>query len=74
MVNHQKSEAASRGARMLRTALGPAVARFLENPAIVEVMSTRMGGLSNLPSFSLVFLKRSSVRSRAPREGHQTTA
>lgn len=28
----------SRGARMLRTALGPAIARFLEDPEIVEVM------------------------------------
>ncbi len=27
-----------RGARMLRTALGPAIGRFLEDPAIVEVM------------------------------------
>src|SRR3546814_11713192 len=35
---HQKSEAILRGARMLRTALGPAIARFLEEPAIVEVM------------------------------------
>jgi hypothetical protein len=36
-VNHQQSEEASRGARLLRTAPGPAVARFLEHPAIVEV-------------------------------------
>ncbi len=27
-----------RGARMLRTALGPAIGRFLEDPAVVEVM------------------------------------
>jgi len=44
-VNHQQSEAASRGARMLRTALGPAVARFLEDPAIVEVMLNPDGRL-----------------------------
>jgi P-type conjugative transfer ATPase TrbB len=36
--SHQKPEAVQRGARMLRTALGPAVARFLEDPAVVEVM------------------------------------
>jgi hypothetical protein len=35
-VLHQKSEAIIRGARMLRTALGPAIAGFLEDPAIVE--------------------------------------
>ncbi|MBX5141253.1 P-type conjugative transfer ATPase TrbB [Rhizobium lentis] len=35
---HQRQEAFRRGARMLRTALGPAVARFLEDPAVVEVM------------------------------------
>jgi type IV secretion system protein TrbB len=34
----QKPEAIQRGARMLRTALGPAIARFLEDPAVVEVM------------------------------------
>jgi len=44
-VNHQQSEAVSRGARMLRTALGPAVARFLEDPAIVEVMLNPDGRL-----------------------------
>lgn len=27
-----------RGARMLRTALGPAIGRFLEDPAVIEVM------------------------------------
>jgi type IV secretion system protein VirB11 len=31
-------EAVSRGARMLRTALGPAIATWLEDPAIVEVL------------------------------------
>lgn len=31
-------EAISRGARMLRTALGPAIAGWLEDPSVVEVM------------------------------------
>ncbi len=35
---HQRSEATQRSARMLRTALGPAIARFLEDPLVVEVM------------------------------------
>jgi len=35
---HHKPEAIQRGARMLRTALGAAIARFLEDPAVVEVM------------------------------------
>ncbi|MGE0499657.1 MAG: P-type conjugative transfer ATPase TrbB [Rhizobiaceae bacterium] len=35
---HEKPEAVARGARMLRTALGPAIARFLEDVSIVEVM------------------------------------
>ena len=33
-----RSEAIRRGARMLRTALGPAIAAWLEDPAIIEVM------------------------------------
>src|SRR5450631_2588586 len=33
-----RSEAITRGARMLRTALGPAIAAWLEDPAIIEVM------------------------------------
>ena len=37
-ASHQQSEAIIRGARMLRTALGPAIAGFLEDPEIVEVM------------------------------------
>ena len=37
-VSHHNLEGQARGARMLRTALGPAVARFLEDPAVVEVM------------------------------------
>ncbi|MCA0279133.1 MAG: P-type conjugative transfer ATPase TrbB [Proteobacteria bacterium] len=44
-TTHQKSEAIVRGARMLRTALGPAIARFLEDPAIVEVMLNPDGRL-----------------------------
>src|SRR3984893_16159128 len=40
-----QSEAISRGARMLRTALGPAIARFLEDPAIIEVMLNPDGRL-----------------------------
>jgi P-type conjugative transfer ATPase TrbB len=42
---HQTSETILRGARMLRTALGPAIARFLEDPAIVEVMLNPDGRL-----------------------------
>ncbi len=42
---HQKPEAILRGARMLRTALGPAIARFLEDPVIVEVMLNPDGRL-----------------------------
>ncbi|UKK94142.1 P-type conjugative transfer ATPase TrbB [Brucella pseudogrignonensis] len=37
-TSHQKTEAIQRGARMLRTALGAAISRFLEDPAVVEVM------------------------------------
>ena len=40
-----RSEAASRGARMLRTALGPAIATWLEDPAIIEVMLNPDGRL-----------------------------
>jgi P-type conjugative transfer ATPase TrbB len=39
------SEAFSRGARMLRTALGPAITGFLEDPSIVEVMLNPDGRL-----------------------------
>ena len=38
-------EAISRGARMLRTALGPAIAEWLEDPAVVEVMLNPDGRL-----------------------------
>lgn len=44
-IVNQKSEAIIRGARMLRTALGPAIAGFLEDPAIVEVMLNPDGRL-----------------------------
>lgn len=37
-TSHQKPETIARGARMLRTALGASIARFLEDPAVVEVM------------------------------------
>lgn len=37
-ATYQKPEAIARGARMLRTALGPAIARLLEDPAVIEVM------------------------------------
>jgi type IV secretion system protein TrbB len=44
-IHSFQSEAISRGARMLRTALGPAIARFLDDPAIVEVMLNPDGRL-----------------------------
>ncbi|WP_315810797.1 P-type conjugative transfer ATPase TrbB [Bradyrhizobium sp. SZCCHNR3107] len=37
-ASHHNSEGLARGARMLRTALGPAIARFLEDGSVVEVM------------------------------------
>jgi P-type conjugative transfer ATPase TrbB len=40
-----KPERTSRGARMLRTALGPAIAAWLEDPAVVEVMLNPDGRL-----------------------------
>ncbi|MDK1494561.1 P-type conjugative transfer ATPase TrbB [Sinorhizobium sp. 7-81] len=43
--HHQNQEAISRGARMLRTALGPVIARHLEDPAVVEVMLNPDGRL-----------------------------
>ncbi|MFN7089699.1 MAG: P-type conjugative transfer ATPase TrbB [Allorhizobium sp.] len=46
MVNqHHEGQAVSRSARMLRTALGPAIARYLEDPGIVEVMLNPDGRL-----------------------------
>ena len=44
-IHHLDQEATSRGARMLRTALGPAIALFLEDPEIVEVMLNPDGRL-----------------------------
>ncbi|MGO7542367.1 P-type conjugative transfer ATPase TrbB [Rhizobium ruizarguesonis] len=43
--HHHERQAVSRGARMLRTALGPAIAAYLEDPAIVEVMLNPDGRL-----------------------------
>jgi type IV secretion system protein VirB11 len=37
-TSHQDPEGQTRSARMLRTALGPAIARLLEDPAVIEVM------------------------------------
>jgi type IV secretion system protein TrbB len=45
VISNQQSEAALRGARMLRTALGPAIAGFLEDPQVVEVMLNPDGRL-----------------------------
>ena len=44
-ASHQRSEASLSGARMLRTALGPAIAGFLEDPTVVEVMLNPDGRL-----------------------------
>lgn len=44
-IHSFQPEVSSRGARMLRTALGPAIARFLEDPSIVEVMLNPDGRL-----------------------------
>ncbi|NKK70026.1 P-type conjugative transfer ATPase TrbB [Rhizobium leguminosarum bv. viciae] len=44
-VSHRKSEAILRGARMLRTALGPAIAGFLSDASVVEVMLNPDGRL-----------------------------
>ena len=41
----RRTEAFSRGARMLRTALGPAIAAWLEDPGVVEVMLNPDGRL-----------------------------
>ena len=40
-----RSEAFARGARMLRTALGPSISGYLEDPSIVEVMLNPDGRL-----------------------------
>jgi type IV secretion system protein TrbB len=44
-ASHHNSEGLARGARMLRTALGPAIARFLEDTSVVEVMLNPDGRL-----------------------------
>jgi len=44
-IHSFQTEAISRGARMLRTVFGPAIARFLEDPAIIEVMLNPDGRL-----------------------------
>ena len=44
-IHHVNREAISRGARMLRTALGPAIALWLEDASIVEVMLNPDGRL-----------------------------
>lgn len=44
-ASHHHPERLARGARMLRTALGPAIARFLEDPSVVEVMLNPDGRL-----------------------------
>ena len=44
-VHSFQAEVISRGARMLRTALGPAIARWLEDPSVVEVMLNPDGRL-----------------------------
>ena len=44
-TSSRKSEAMTRGARMLRTALGPAIAGYLEDAGIVEVMLNPDGRL-----------------------------
>ena len=44
-ASHHNSEGIARSARMLRTALGPAIAAFLEDPGVVEVMLNPDGRL-----------------------------
>ncbi len=44
-VHSCQAEVISRGARMLRTALGPAIAAWLEDPSVVEVMLNPDGRL-----------------------------
>lgn len=44
-VHSFRAEVISRGARMLRTALGPAIAAWLEDPSVVEVMLNPDGRL-----------------------------
>lgn len=44
-IHPLRSEASARGAKMLRTALGPSIAAWLDDPAIVEVMLNPDGRL-----------------------------
>lgn len=44
-VHPIRSEAKTRGARMLRTALGPSIATWLDDPAVIEVMLNPDGRL-----------------------------
>ena len=44
-IHHLNQDATSRGARMLRTALGPAIALWLEDASVVEVMLNPDGRL-----------------------------
>ena len=44
-ASHHNLEGIARGARMLRTALGPAIGTFLEDPGVVEVMLNPDGRL-----------------------------
>src|SRR5882757_6709879 len=44
-IHHLNQEATSRGARMLRTAFGPAIAIWLEDSAVVELMLNPDGRL-----------------------------
>ena len=38
VASYNDTDGRARSSRMLRTALGPAIGRFLDDPAIVEVM------------------------------------
>ena len=61
-----KSEAASRSVRMLRTAIGPTITGWLEDPAIVEIMlSVALRTKDGVASLS--DLVRSSLRLRPDR-------
>lgn len=44
-ATHPQSEATKRGARMLRTALGPAIGQLLEDPSVIEIMLNPDGRL-----------------------------
>lgn len=44
-ASHHNSEGLARGARMLRTALGPAITRYLDDAGVVEVMLNPDGRL-----------------------------